>query len=147
MKQHYLKIILVIWLLTACQSATTSAADQPAVEVNRIVVTTEPDPTPAVCTPLPEGMTLRVEALSETEARVGIEGLQPGEEPILLFTRKVLTRGVSRIESQPVTPVGSDGRFIHIQPGLYRLPESEENRWQVMVIHSRGVACDEVVLP
>lgn len=146
---------LIVWLLVACQPPSVGGATRAVelvktkrseVSVTKEVVPAPPLPTPAGCTPLPEGMALRAEPLSSTEVLVEIEGLQPGEEPLLIFHAE--SPGYEhQNEVRPVQPVGSDGRFELKERGLEPLPGSLTNRWTIKVVHARGVACTEVTLP
>jgi len=91
-------------------------------------------------------MKLHVEPLSATEVLVEIEGLQPGEKPLLIF-RATAPGLLQQDEVQLARPVGPNGHFVLRKQGLERLPGKPVNRWEVKIVHRRGVACTEVVLP
>ncbi len=144
-------LMLVTCLLVACQPASGAVAyDQPTsptppVAVTRVVLTTpEPTPTPAVCTPLPDDMNLQVKPISSTAVSIEIEGLQPGEKLVLICKTETAQRR-HKIEERPLRPVGPDGRFV-FREGLLPLPGSTTNRWEIQIVHARGVACAEVTL-
>lgn len=115
------------------------------------IVTPEPSPTPAICTPLPEDMTFTVTltsdtpALSDVEVAVALEltGLQPGENLYLMFVQDK-PDGEYQAEEWGMAPVGQDGRFSFMADltSPYEYPD-----WQIKIIHARGVACTEITLP
>ena len=121
---------------------------QPTPAITRVVQeTVEPSPTPPVCTPLPDGMTLMVEPISTDRAQVQLNGLQPGESLTVLFVAKPTATQSSELEIMLPGAVESDGSFIYQERGLSILSDAEENTWTVKVIHARGVACQEFTLP
>ncbi|MCB9418958.1 MAG: hypothetical protein H6667_04100 [Ardenticatenaceae bacterium] len=113
-------------------------------EIALEITTPEPSPTPAICTPLPEGMTFTVTPISDTAVTLELTGLQPGESLHFIFSWQGGTE-TSEIELYDLPPVGSDGRFtdtINLQPA-----EAGAHTWQIKAIHTRGVACTEITLP
>lgn len=108
------------------------------------ITTPEPSPTPAVCTPLPESMTLAVTPLTDTEISVALSGLQPGESLHIIYRREGIDDG-TQIEDYDLPPVGENGRYNQTQN--LRPSEAGPDTWQIKVIHSRGVACTEITLP
>jgi len=149
MKHYLLPLLFIVGMLAACKPSSSNADSSQEtslaapVAVTRSVITTLPNSTPAICTPLPEGMTLDVMPTSATEVKVELTGLHYGETITLLFTRNV-PEGVYEMEAQSVATVEPNGRFIYYQAGF---PAEGNNTWQVKVIHMRGVACAEVKLP
>jgi hypothetical protein len=91
-------------------------------------------------------MTFSVRPLSPTSVQIEIKGLEPGEK--LIFIAHAESSGHrTRIEGLPVAGADSDGHFVYQIGGLRLLPGSTRNQWQMQIIHSRGVACTDVILP
>ena len=131
-----------IILTTAVSFATPTAQSNP-VEVTRTVVTAVPSPTPAVCTPLPEGMTLTIKPASENAITLELTGLQPGEKPHFIFTQEK-SDDMFQMEEYDMRPVGEAGLFTHTM----RLSSPFDSPdWQIKVLHARGVVCMEITLP
>ena len=105
--------------------------------------TPAPTPTPAVCTPLPAHMTLRIIPLSATSFNLELTGLQENEELI------IIVRGEAATESAEITWHRINDRVVdgraseRITLGLY----DDIQYWQGKVIHALGVACFEFSLP
>lgn len=123
-----------------------SVATEEVGVTKEVVLSPPPSPTPVTCTPLPEDMALRVEPVSSMTVWGEIEGLQPGEKPIVIFRTEAPGRGLRTVVG-PFKPVGSKGRLTFRQTGLDPLRGATTNRWEVKVVHARGVACTEVTLP
>lgn len=142
-------IFMVLAASCLPQTSTTSTDTvQSTVAVTRVVVESgEPTPTPAVCTPLPDGMELSVEPLSSESAEVQLSGLQPDENLTLLFVAQPTATQASQIETSLTDMVEPDGSLTYQTGGLFALSDAEENIWTVKVIHARGVACQEFTLP
>jgi hypothetical protein len=104
-----------------------------------------PTATPA-CTPLAEGMAFAL-TLEATGVVVELNGLQPGELPVVILWQSVPGVGAKRIESKWAVGIGPDGRLTEHFGGLQPVAESTPNTWQVQVIHARGVACTDFTLP
>lgn len=141
-----LLLVLICLLLLGCRNAPP-LFDQNDVEVTRSVEPAPPSPTPIVCTPLPDDMTLDTEPKSESEAVVRLTGLQSGESLSFIFIAEILGQRRSAIESYPIDTVDETGSFEFTQPGLTPLDETTANKWEVKVVHARGVACTEITLP
>lgn len=141
-----LLFVFVCLSLLGCNNAPPSF-DQDDVEVTRSVEPAPPSPTPIICTPLPDDMTLDIEPKSESEVVVRLTGLQPGENLAFVFSAEIPGQRRSEIESFPVDTVGEDGVFEFTQPGLTPLDDTTANKWEVKVVHARGVACTEITLP
>ena len=143
----------LIWLIAGCQPPSTGVPSDvpqptPAIEVTIVVKEIgSPSPTPAVCTPLPDGMKLTVEPISAESVQVQLVGLLPGESLTLLFVAKPTATESMEIEATFSNAVEPDGSFAHQKRWLPRLKDATENTWTVKVIHSRGVACQDVTLP
>ena len=144
-------IIIFVFAVTACQgqvvAENSAEPEEVNVEVTRAVAPAPPSPTPVVCTSLPDDMTLDVEAISESEVAVRLNGLQSGESLSFIFVSEIPGQRRSAIESFPVDKVAEDGQFEFNQVGLRRLDEAVTNTWEVKVVHARGVACTEITLP
>lgn len=108
------------------------------------ITTPEPSPTPAVCTPLPEGMALTVTPLTDTKVSLELTGLSPGESLYIIYRWDGID-GSTQIEDYDLPPVGENGRYTQTQN--LQSPEAESRIWQIKVIHRRGVACTEITLP
>ena len=154
--KHRTWLLALCWILTACAAlpaAPTPVAPEAAATATPLqavpVTKVAPGPGPArvACTPLPEDMALRVEALSPTAAQVEVEGLRPGERPTLILEAEAPGQGAARIERRDGAPVGPDGRYMFRQSGLYPVAVSLSNRWEVRLVHARGVACTRILLP
>lgn len=150
MKKAYLVSLLVL-LLTGC----LLKPPQPPVTVPRVngpvtvfVVTQSPSETPAVCTELPEGAALIVTPLSATKVQVELRGMQPGEQLVFQFTSRPSPQGNwRRITDEADTGVKENGSYTLTLGSLEPARGSTVNAWTVKVIHSRGVACQEITLP
>lgn len=146
-------LIIFVLLVASCQPQATATISTPSVEptpeiiVTRVVGTVQPTPTPAVCTPLPEGMELAVEPVSSERAKVQVQGLRSGEDVTLLFVARPTATQGSSIEIGVTNMVESDGSLTYETGGLSALMDAVENIWTVKVIHARGVACQEFSLP
>jgi hypothetical protein len=153
--QTWRVLITSLFLLgVACQSATANSPQSspetmvpsalPVAVTKTAIEEPIPSPTPFTCTPLPMGMNLHLNPLSATLLQITIEGLQPNEEITILFTSE--SPGRKKVIENPNIRAGGDGRYT-TQELLPAFPESEENHWQISVIHSRGIACAEASLP
>ena len=143
--------VILLVFTTGCQGSILSQPAQkfsgePApVSVTRTVSEEiVPSPTPFTCDSLPKGMTLKLIPLSPILVQIELQGLQPGEKITTVFRAEV--PGHNKIIENPDIVVGSDGHYTS-QEILRPISESNENRWEVAVIHSRGVVCAEVTLP
>ncbi len=95
--------------------------------------------------PPADGMVYTVEPAAADRVVLRLSGLQPGESLILLFSAESPTH--KKVVELPLPDaVAADGRFAY-EESLSRLPDATENTWTVKVIHSRGVACQDVTLP
>jgi hypothetical protein len=143
-------------IAVACNLALADPVYTPQpVEVTRQILPPGPSPTPVVCTALPPGMVVVVEAVDDPRAgvrvNVDVEGLEGAETPMLLFERlgeappgRTVT---SAIHVGPVQPVGGDGRLTVKRIGGFDPPENGTDHWILKVVHARGVACVEFELP
>ncbi len=134
-------------IANSLEPISPSSAVQVTKEVLVTKVTPSPSPTPLACTPLPEGMTLQVEALSPTGLQVEVDGLGPDERPTLILSSEVPHVGSRKFTTQDAEPVGADGRYTYQTRWLEAVGASTDNRWEVKIVHARGVACTEIVLP
>lgn len=148
-----LLLVVLVCLLFACAPPLSDQADrleeEPLVIVTPEEVTPEPTPTEATCTPLPEGMTLQIETNAYGTVYVEVEGLLPGEEPLLLLTLERENQTMS-LKARDFAPIGQDRRFEWINDfGMEMMQGCRDDPWQgeVKIVHSRGVACEEFTLP
>lgn len=96
------------------------------------------------CAPYPG---VNLEALSTTagEINVKITGIEPNERVTFVFYSEAAGQ-TFKIESNPLEGADSNGSLEYIEH-LGQISESTLKKWQVQVIHSRGVACATVNLP
>lgn len=142
----------ILWLATAlvaCAQNEPTAISTTAVPLvtEQIVeiVTPEPTPTTVVCTPLPDEIRIHIRRAGDLHGAVEVEGLQPGERPLLLLTAEAATASW-RQETQPDTVVGADGRF-QARLDFRSWPSVAGYQFAGRLIHDRGVACFEFSLP
>ncbi|MDL1896054.1 hypothetical protein FBQ82_07265 [Anaerolineae bacterium CFX7] len=90
---------------------------------------------------------MSVKPTSSTSAKVELQGLEPGETVTLIFKAEVPGHHFSQTEEQPVQQADVNGHYAYEVLGLRPLPGSTVNQWQVQVVHKRGVACSQVILP
>lgn len=111
------------------------------------IITPEPTPTTAVCTPLPADMSLNILYDSDRHGVIEVEGLEPGERPTLLLTGQgEVTSDWWRKETQYENAVGADGRMQYRFD--FRGWDSVEGvEFKGQLIHQRGVACFSIDLP
>ncbi len=147
------RFIIFVCLLVACSPSPADVNKQPSVSpVPPVVMTVQtatgvrPIPTPVICTPLPPGMTLIIRPVSSLMAHLEVNGLIPGEKLIIIAHTENAGYS-SQIESQPIIGADQNGRYVENLRGLNLLRGSTENRWEVQVAHSRGVACESATLP
>jgi hypothetical protein len=150
-------VILAIFLgisgfiLTACAPSDSSSPSPtgttvpPLTQVPVTIVTPEPTPTTAVCTPLPDEMSLHIRRTGDLHGVVEVEGLQPGEQSLLLLTAEATTASW-RQETQSDTAIGADGRF-HSPFDFRSWPSVAGYQFEGRLIHARGVACFTISLP
>ena len=150
-------VVLLVAFLTACNfeqtegpqenkdGETTAVFFPPAVEEAPVTISPlEPSPTPAVCTPLPAGMSLSLVPESEIVFTLELEGFEPGESLVFIFAGEAADGGAV-LEERPAAQVGEDGRFTSYLFNLGNYAPITE--WQGKIIHARGVACFDVTLP
>ncbi|MBK8903457.1 MAG: hypothetical protein IPM53_19900 [Anaerolineaceae bacterium] len=153
-------LLIILLILSACRAPgspvavtrvlavptavlPTPTSSENLVEVTRVVGTAEPTATPALCTPLPEGMRLIVSMAEQTRTvLLEVEGLLPQDKPIILFKGQSPNHG-SEIELTLANPVGADGRY----QDTFHLGESDIVDWTGQIIHQRGAACFEFTFP
>ncbi len=158
-KLFVLMLMLTAVLLTACETAEDRpvksrryrwafldlAASLAVTEVAVKIVTPEPTPTTAVCTPLPADMTIHTQYESDLHGMIEVTGLQPGEKPIIIINGDAPT-GNYREESTTVQEVGADGRFQHTFD-FRSWPSVDGYTFTGQLIHQRGVACFDMEIP
>jgi hypothetical protein len=152
--QQVLPLFCVLWLLSACTPLVAQGSEKGSVftepKETLIVITPTPglDSAAVECTPLPEGMTLKVVPISSDQVRIEAQGLQPGEN-IKVVLENILpdwSGGVNEITFEPSSPVSEDGTFIYERGDLEPLPGTPSYIWEVKIFHVRGVACELVEL-
>jgi hypothetical protein len=138
-----LAVTYLATLLVSC----TPIQERQAGEVVLTVIEATPGPTatPVICTETPEGPRITALPLSDRIVRIDITGLLIGESPHFIFTQHSITH--SRISEAYSGPTSTDGTYSYTESALAPIPGVRENRWQLQVIHARGVYCDEFVLP
>lgn len=96
------------------------------------------------CMPYPG---VNLEALSTTpgEINVKITGLEPNERVTFVFYSEADGQ-TFKIESNPLEGADSNGNLEYLE-SLVRISEGPLKKWQVQVIHSRGIACTTISLP
>ena len=142
--------VFAFLFVVGCQWIPTPAATtpQPTGQITAYIVPIEhPSPTPAICTDLPGDAKLIVTPVSSTQIQIDLTGMQPGESLVFLFVAQPTPGHTGEIESRPQEVVGQDGSFTITEGSLTPLPGNTLNTWTVKVIHSRGVACQDVTLP
>ncbi len=131
--------LILFWGLTSCGiRAISFGKEMPKEEPP------QPNPTPVVCTNWPEGMKVRVELKTDTSIDMELEGFQPGDQLVFLFTGEIPGLSSAQLESRPIAVVGKDGRFTWDE-SLGGTPQI--NHWQGAIIHMGGVACFDFTLP
>lgn len=144
---------LLLLLLTACQPVGTAVQSEQKPAYSTPVGVTLPPPTPRMISNCPtpkeaEGATLRTEAISASQARVVLTGLQPGEALELIFTTGTEFNGTEVTEA-PIQRADAEGRYTY-EVGNLRddsASEGEPAMWRVRVLHSGGIVCGNVTLP
>lgn len=151
MKKAHLMGPLTLLLAVGCSLQLPyppGTTPQPSGHITVQVVAPYPTETPAICTDLPEGAALRVTPLSATEVQVEVRGMQAGERLSFQFIGRPAPDGRwRRVSEWPVEGVKEDGTYTLTSGGLAPARGSTVNAWTIKVIHGRGVACQEIVLP
>ncbi|MCA9929999.1 MAG: hypothetical protein KC419_16055 [Anaerolineales bacterium] len=152
------RLMLLFWIcLIACR--TTPPADEVSntavpptpitnpdiVEEPVEIVTPEPTPTTAVCTPLPDDMTILIRREEDLRGTIEVTGLQPDDRPILIITGEA-PLGNYREETSKAHDVGPNGRFHHTI-NFKSWDSIEGYEFEGRLIHNRGVACFPIDLP
>lgn len=159
----FLTILLSVLFLGACQSQaevvfvptrtpetavtpTTIPASATAVIVPVTqVLTPDPTPTTAVCTPLPPDMHIHIRREGDLQGMIDVTGLQPQEQPLILLTGET-THASWSSETDAKGFMDEDGRLQY--PFDFRSwPSIEGYAFQGRLIHERGVACFGLELP
>lgn len=142
----------------ALSSLTSSSTTVPAASITRSpthtpvpfeevaaeVQTPRPSATPAICTPLPEGMHLRIVPESKTAFILELSGFEAGESLVFLLAGEAEGYG-TQLETRPVDRVGSSGKYRSEKFDLGHYSPVVE--WRGKVVHSQGVACFDLTLP
>lgn len=141
--------------ITQIPLGSSPTANLTVTEVAVKVVTPEPTPTTpvlsgvegAVCTLLPDDMTIDIQFESNLHGVIEVTGLQPGEKPTLLLTGKgKVSSDWWRKETQYENAVADNGRMSY-RFDFRSWPSVEAYTFQGQLIHNRGVACFDIDLP
>ena len=103
-------------------------------------------PTVLPCTALPASMALTA-TVQATGVMVEITGLQEGEFPTFRYLPAGSNRQSDGFEIIQGRPVGADGRAVDESWLRTTSTGNTAEVWEVRVLHARGVACTQVVLP
>jgi len=123
----------VMALLSACQTNN----DPPVTQVPPGF-----DPTPVVCAPLPEGMSLEATFHPPTSVWLEMGGFVPGE-PVRFIVNVTLPENRSTgLERLSEMVVGIDGRYT--EEIALNVPVAEVQSGEIQVIYGQGVACAEI---
>jgi hypothetical protein len=132
-KLTLLLLILSLIILSACETV-----DEPPV-------TQLPpglDPTPVVCAPLPEGMSLEATFHPPTSVWLEMGGFVPGE-PVRFIVNVTLPENRSTgLERLSEMVVGIDGRYT--EEIALNVPVAEVQSGEIQVVYGQGVACAEI---
>jgi hypothetical protein len=84
-------------------------------------------------------MAVEIEVLSPSRLRVSLRGLVPADQPTVVLRMEAATRSheIATYTNEPVGPDGALELEIDAAPPAWSVSDT----WEVIVIHSRGVAC------
>jgi hypothetical protein len=150
MKLQYILAISAALAVEGCLLSPSTPLKQvasPAIEITKEIEAREATPTEVVCTTSLNDVALTVSPVTHTSARVELRGLIPGEKLTILFIAQSDEQHTREITVYPSEGADESGVFITQEDSLSPLPDVTTNLWTVKVVHSRGVACAEVMLP
>ena len=134
----------LVLFITAC-STPGNVIVTPFVEEAIEEQFVEPTATP-VCQHA-SGVLLEVHRISESTARLRASGLQPGENPSVIYGTHD-NKGSSMGEMYGFAEgVDDNGEFTLDIPGLVPPEGNISAAWDIRFIHSRGVECATITLP
>lgn len=137
-------LLVCLSVLIACTLANNFS---PAtIEVVEKVLTAEPTPTEAVCTPWPEGLEMAVSVTETYRLHIDISGLLPSDTPVILAQAETVRGGVIA-ENSYFNPVGESGSLSDgLTTACTDAFEGARVDWDIRAIHSRGVSCLRAVI-
>lgn len=137
-------LLVCLIVLPACTLANNST---PAtIEVAEMVLTAEPTPTEAVCTPWPDDLEMSVTVSEAGQLHIDISGLSPADTPVILAQAETVRGGVIA-ENSYFNPVGESGSLSDgLTTACTDAFEGARVDWDIRVIHSRGVSCLRAVI-
>lgn len=147
-KKHIVTFLFISWSLLYLMFSLAACASTYGTGVQAPVTPEFPKPnaTPIICTPAPEGMSLRATLQPPRNVLIEGEGFEPGEYLGFVISTETSDGDSLKQEGTQPQPIGSDGRNRY--KASMPLSEGETLRnGQVQVIHSRGVVCVEITIP
>ena len=136
-------ILLALLILSACQPGDTPTV---MVEVEPLVEPYLSETPVPECISLPD-VKLDVTLLSEDSAQARITGLKPNEPVYTIFSSQTEDGNGKSTECCPGEFASEDGSYEYSVKLRGPDMDREFTNWLVRVIHSRGAACAEFVLP
>lgn len=134
---------LVLWLV-AC-SVQDSAQPVPAV-TTQVLPSTLATATPD-CQPV-AGVSWKFERLADGTAVLRATGLQPGENPIVLYSTTTNGGSIESGEASDFAHAADAHGEFSFELSAVRLPPGQtQATWDVRLVHRRGVACARITLP
>ncbi len=138
-------LLILTAFCASCQTYQPYAPSTPTVTI-QVLPPVTPSPTPD-CQPA-SGVALEVTRISSTKAVLKVSGLQPGEIPFVFYSTETNGVGSRRGEAWGFAK-GADqgGNFSIALSGLAPLDGQSSARWDIRLVHKRGVACAQITLP
>ncbi len=93
------------------------------------------------------GVTVTTRRTSDTSVELHVSGLQPGENPYLLYSTSNGNETSLGEIHDPRKGADGNGEFTAILSDLKSLEGQPTTTWDVRVIHSHGVECTTITLP
>ena len=137
--------LVTIALLSGCQGNDIPVTSTVVVEVSTETYLPTDTPVPD-CVALPD-VHLEVKVLSENSTQIKVTGLQPKEAIYTIFSSEAEDKSQTRIECCPGETADQDGIYESSMVLRAKNKPTGFKNWKVQVIHSRGAACAEFVLP
>jgi hypothetical protein len=155
-KLSVLGLSLASILFASCTSLANAKNNNEPNALETVAVTEvalELEPTPVQCTTQTNDVNIQVEITSSGKVQVMVNGLQPGENVVLVYERNLPESDWRREQGQtvytPNNPIGEDGTFEDSRSVSRFEPEEgvTPNEWMVKVIHTGGVTCTSFIAP
>lgn len=141
------KIVYLISILILCSCQSTPNTTVPATPVV-VEILSMPDwtetPAPA-CISLPE-IQLSIDLLSENSVHIKITGLEPNEPVYTIFNSRYEEKEKS-VSCCPGEVADEQGNYEYNAGLRGQETDAEFINWHVQVVHSRGSACTDFILP